>query len=126
MCGLPLEVVQQLHIGRAQVAVNHHDDGQANCYFRRCYRHDEEHKDLSIRVRAIRRQSDHQDIHGIEHQLDTHKDNNCVSSGENADYANGEKGRAEVQVEFKRDGSDNLWHLVHRLVAERITGKLQF
>jgi hypothetical protein len=80
--------IQEINIHRMRIPVHHCDDGQTDTYFRRRDDHDEKNKNLSVdpgigicnRCRRMMhfRKSNQQEVHGIQHQLDAHKNDNGI------------------------------------------------
>ena len=93
------------------VPVHHDDDGKANANLCGGHYHDEEHKQLCINARCAARwadgqcfctlhfgKSNQQQVHGIEHELDTHENDNDISAGQYSDdsYAKQDYGKCDV------------------------------
>lgn len=89
-----------------EVSINHHQNGQSDRHLRCCDGHDEEHENLSLRLPPHRGESDHEQVHRIEHQFDAHKLHDGVPSVNDPKRTDAEQGSGEVEVVV--DGHDLL------------------
>ena len=73
---------------------NTHDNSKSNGNFSGSNSHDEEHENLPRSIPQFSTDCDESEICRVEHQFDTHKDNDCVSPDEHADYPDSKEQRA--------------------------------
>ena len=77
----------------------HDQNGEADRRFGCGDSKDEEHEDLAGRVAEIMREGDEINIHGQQHQLDRHQQNDDVAAvQEDPDHADREQDRAQHQI----------------------------
>jgi hypothetical protein len=77
---LSFQLVQKTNIGLACIAIHQNQNGQAYCRFCRRYNHDKKHENLSVRIPHVSRKRRKQQVHRIEHQLDTHQKDDGISA----------------------------------------------
>ena len=93
--------IQKIHIYRMRIPVHHHDNSQPNTHLGGSHHHDKKDEQLSVNpciwVRKDQRMLMHlgksyqQQIHGIQHQLNTHEDNDCIAPGEHTSHPDTEQ-----------------------------------
>lgn len=103
-----LQPAHFIYINGMRIPVDHGDDSQPNCYFRCRNRHNKENKYLSCRILVIGGKGNQQQIHRVEHQLNTHKNNNGVTARQYAQNTNHKKNRTQVNKVLNGDCLKNL------------------
>jgi hypothetical protein len=93
--------VQKIHIYRMRIPVHHHDNSQPDTHLSSSYHHNKKDEQLSvdprIRIRKDQRmlmhlrESHQQQIHGIQHQLYTHENNDRIAPGEDTSHPDTEQ-----------------------------------
>ena len=84
------QTVEEIHIHGMHIAVHHHNDGQSHAHFSRRYHHDKEYEQLSFAAgRCVGHgqlqvmhlgESHQQQVHGIQHKLNAHEDDDRVAA----------------------------------------------
>src|SRR5829696_8342688 len=93
---LALEEVDVPQVHALEVAERGDDDRQPHRGLGRRDRHDEDHEALPGCAVELREGHERQ-VHGVEHQLDAHEDDDRVAAREHADDADGEEDRREEE-----------------------------
>ncbi len=101
--------VHQLEFHRRQIfdmrglalAVERHDQRQADRHFRRRHGDDEEHQDLAVEVVVEPREGDQREVGRVEHQFERHVDDQQVAPHDDAEQAERKQQRADDQIMFK-------------------------
>lgn len=105
-----LQSVQEIDVHGMYVAIHHDDDGEAYRHFCRSHHHDEEYEQLCLDAnRGGRissqgchmmhlRKGDQQQVHRIEHELDTHEHDDGIAPCEHPCDPDTEKDQRQEDV----------------------------
>src|SRR5262249_53775169 len=99
----PFHDVDLVDIQRLLVPEERNDDRQADGRLGRRHRHHKEDEDLARAVAEERREGDQREVDRIQHQLDTHEDDDRVPPCEHADDPDREENGADREVVIQRD-----------------------
>src|SRR3954447_11104802 len=94
-------VLQQVRVvhGRAPASSEDgHDDGEADDDLGGSDGHHEERHDLAVEAAVDAREGDQRQVHGVQHQLDAHEDDDGVAPHEHTDGTDREQRGGEHQV----------------------------
>src|ERR1700694_4466054 len=105
-----------------RIAVKHYDDGQPYAYLGRCYDHDKEYEQLPIAPccgilgrmgQVVHFGKGHQQqVHGIQHQLHAHENDDGIAPRQHADDAENEQGDGKEYVIVY----GHIWFLMEAIV----------
>src|SRR4051812_48749727 len=97
--GLTLHLVDLVQGDAGPVAVDQHDDGEADADFGGGDSDDEQGEDLAGDVVPVRAEGDEVDVDSVEHELDRSQDEHLVAPGQYAVHADAEQdGREEQEL----------------------------
>ncbi len=99
---LPAHQIHFIHIDSLLITENCQNDCQSHSSFGGSNGHGEKDKDLPRAITQEAGKSDKREIHGIEHKLNAHKHNNCITARQNANSTNAKDCAGKHKVVFKR------------------------
>ena len=105
---LSFEQIDFGDVDRAAIAEIDHDDGEPDGRLGRGHRKHDHGEDLPDEIGMEGREGDEVQVHGKQHQLDRHQDDDHVLAiEEDAENAEREQDRGDGQVVGKADGHDS-------------------
>src|SRR5215216_2932327 len=98
---LAFQEVDVVHARRLTVAENGDQDCEADRHLGRRHRHHEEHEDVSFHAAMLPGEGEQGEIHGIQHQLDGHENDQGAPPHQDAHHPDREQDRGEELIPEK-------------------------
>jgi len=98
LLGLPLHKIDIIYINCFSVSVKGNDYTETNGRFRSSHSHNKKDKDLTVNRVQLAGKGDEGQISRVQHQFNTHKDNDGIFSGKNSPDANTKEYNAQNEV----------------------------
>jgi hypothetical protein len=98
LLGLPLHKIDIIYINGFSVSVKGNDYTQTDGRFRSGHGHNKKDEDLTIYRVQLAGKGNEGQVSRVQHQFDTHKDDDCIFSGKNSPHANTKEYNAQYEV----------------------------
>src|SRR5690349_22657976 len=95
---LELQQIDAFHVERLAIPRDHDDNGQADRRFRSGHHNHKKYEDLPLQLSQSPPKRDEGKIHGVEHQLDGHKNGDDVALENEPDHAEAKEHGTESKV----------------------------
>jgi hypothetical protein len=83
--------VENINVNRVHFTIHHYNNRKPYCHFRGGNHHNEEHKYLGRGIIKHLGKCNKQQVHGIKHQFNAHKNNNGISTHQGTHDTDAEK-----------------------------------